>query len=175
MGKETPKKAMDCLKSFIKDNYIGKYPILQSVIINEYKNKKDFDLAIQEKLKECYECKFIPIDWNKIIEAEKNGDLFIFQISSKDFKENSRGRKDLQTLYWESVLSENSPHQLCAGAEIFMRKPVDKKSPVIHTKGSILINKRFSDGTTIPDELYKKLMAFVASKKNTTNVRIFFI
>ena len=165
MGKETPKKAMDCLKSFIKDNYIGKYPILQSVIINEYKNKKDFDLAIQEKLKECYECKFIPIDWNKIIEAEKNGDLFIFQISSKDSKENSRGRKDLQTLYWESVLSENSPHQLCAGAEIFMRKPVDKKSPVIHKKGSILINKRFSDETTIPDELYKKLMAFVASIK----------
>ena len=165
MGKENPQKAMECLISFIKENYVKKYPALIKIVENKYTSKKEFDTDIQTVIKECYECNFVPIDWNVVQTAEKKGDIFLFKISSKDFKEKSSGKKDLQTIYWESVLSENSPHQLCAGAEIFMRKPIQAKSPVVHKAGDILINKKFSDNKTVPDDLYVKLLSFVKSIK----------
>jgi len=67
-------------------------------------------------------------------------------------------------MYWEDVLTNGSKHQLCAGAEIFMREPVAKESPVKHRVGSKLVNKRDKDGNTIPEQIYSELYLFYNGK-----------
>ena len=117
-------------------------------------------------MKECYVCEFVPIDWNVVTEKQNNSELFLFKIHSKDDEPKATGKKDLQTMYWEDVFSDGSKHQLCAGAEIFMRKPVAKESPVKHEIGSKLVNKRDKDGNTIPEKIYREIYAYANGKKN---------
>ena len=161
MGKSDPTKAIQCLQKIIKDRYVSKYPKLEKFITNKYKDKTKFDAEITDALKECYECKFVPIDWDIVVEKQDNAELFLFKIHCKDYMSKTSGKKDLQTIYWEDVLSDGSKHQLCAGAEIFMREPVAETSPIIHSVGSKLVNKRDKDGNTIPEQIYKKIYLYV--------------
>ena len=73
-------------------------------------------------------------------------------------------------MYWEDVLSDGSKHQLCAGAEIFMREPVAKESPIKHPTGSKLVNKRDKDGNTIPDQIYKEIYSYVNGRSKSISV-----
>ncbi len=164
MGKEDPIKAIHCLQKIIKERYVSKYPLLDKFTTNTYTDKSKFDAEISETLKECYVCEFVPIDWNLVTEKQNNAELFLFKIHSKDYMSKADGKKDLQTLYWEDVLSNGSKHQLCAGAEIFMREPVAKESPIKHTIGSKLVNKRDKDGNTIPEHLYREIFMYVNGK-----------
>lgn len=164
MGKDNPTKAILCLQKIIKERYVKKYPLLEKFVTNEYTDKSEFDAEISDTLKECYVCEFVPINWNSVVEKQKDEELFLFKILCKDYKPNSIGKRDLQTIYWEDVLSDASNHQLCAGAEIFMRKPVAKESPLIHRMGSKLVNKRDKDGNTIPDKLYREIYSYANGK-----------
>ena len=159
MGKSNPAKAIKCLQKIIKERYIGKYPLLEKFVVNTYTDKAKFDAEISETLKDCYVCEFVPIDWNLVVEKQKETELFLFKIHCKDYKPKTIGKKDLQTMYWEDVLSDNSKHQLCAGAEIFMREPVSKEAPVKHRVGSKLVNRRDQFGNTIPDQIYREIYA----------------
>ena len=164
MGKNDPTKAIRCLQKIIKERYIEKYPLLEKFVVNTYHDKTKFDAEISETLKECYVCEFVPINWNIVDEKHNNEELFLFKISCKDYRSNTTGKKDLQTIYWENVLSDGSKHQLCAGAEIFMREPVAKKSPVIHGVGSKLVNKKDVNGISIPEHIYKDIYSYVNGK-----------
>lgn len=164
MSKDNPKKAILCLQEIIKERYVKKYPLLEKFVTNKYTDKSKFDSEISDTLKECYVCKFVPINWNLVVEKQNNEELFLFKILCKDFKPNSIGKRDLQTIYWEDVLSDASNHQLCAGAEIFMRKPIAKESPLTHRIGSKLVNKRDKDGNTIPDKLYREIYLYANGK-----------
>ena len=155
MGKDDPTKAIQCLQKIIKERYVNKYPLLEKFVNNTYSDKAKFDAEITETLKECYVCQFVPIDWNIVTEKQDNEELFLFEIFCKDYKKNSIGKKDLQTIYWEDVLSDGSKHQLCAGAEIFMREPIAKNSPIVHKIGSKLVNKKDKEGNTIPEPIYR--------------------
>lgn len=161
MGKSDPNKAIQCLQKIIKERYVNKYPLLEKFTINTYTDKCIFDAEITETLKDCYVCQFTPIDWNKVIEKQEKEELFLFKIHCKDYQPGSDGKKDLQTMYWEDVLSNGSKHQLCAGAEIFMREPVAKESPIKHPVGSKLVNKRDKDGNTISDQIYREIYSYV--------------
>lgn len=164
MGNDNPVKAIQCLQKIIKERYVRKYPLLEKFVINTYTDKSEFDAEINEALKECYVCEFVPIDWNLVIEKQNNAELFLFKIHCKDYLSNAIGKKDLQTMYWEDVLSDGSKHQLCAGAEIFMREPVAKKSPIKHTIGSKLVNRRDKDGKTVPELIYKEIYLYANGK-----------
>lgn len=164
MGNDNPVKAIQCLQKIIKERYVKKYPLLEKFVINTYTDKSEFDAEINEALKECYVCEFVPIDWNLVIEKQNNAELFLFKIHCKDYLSNAIGKKDLQTMYWEDVLSDGSKHQLCAGAEIFMREPVAKKSPIKHTIGSKLVNRRDKDGKTVPELIYKEIYLYANGK-----------
>lgn len=164
MGKDDPIKAIQCLQKIIKERYVSKYPLLDKFTTTTYTDKSKFDAEISETLKECYVCEFVPIDWNLVTEKQNNAELFLFKIHCKDYMSKADGKKDLQTLYWEDVLSNGSKHQLCAGAEIFMREPVAKESPIKHTVGSKLVNKRDKDGNTIPEHLYREIFLYVNGK-----------
>lgn len=170
MGKDNPDKAIQCLRKIIKDRYVDKYPLLEKFVNNIYSDKSKFDAEITEALKECYVCQFVPIDWNIVAEKQRNEELFMFKILCKDYKQKRIGKKDLQTMYWEDVLSDGSKHQLCAGAEIFMREPVAKDSPIIHRIGSKLVNKRDKDGNTIPEQIYRELYSYANGKKKVISV-----
>ena len=167
MGKENPEKAIKSLQEIIKTKYIKKYPTLKTIANGDYSDKKKFDADISEVLKDCYICSFENIDWDLVQKKEKNGDLFLLKIWCKDFAEKSNGHKNLQTLYWENVLSENSKHQLCAGAEIFMRKPIDNKKPYVHEANSIIICKK-----GVPDFIYEKVKLIIRQNKSATEMEL---
>ena len=164
MGKNDPLKAVKCLQQHIKNKYINKYPLLDSCANKLYSDKKTFDEDVKKALEECYDTSFKPINWDYLLRKEEEGALFLFKISSKDYLTNSNGKKDLQTLYWENVFIKNSCHQLCANAQIFMRKPL-KQKPIKHSLGEKLVNKRDCNGNTIPQEIYYELFQYVNKKK----------
>ena len=104
-------------------------------------------------------------DWRLVTEKQNNDELFLFKIHCKDYEVKTTGKKDLQTMYWEDVLADGSKHQLCAGAEIFMREPVANESPVKHRVGSKMVNKRDKDGKTIPEQIYREIYLYANGKK----------
>lgn len=165
MGNEDQSQAIKCLKEIIRERYAKKYPPLEQIINQEYSDKKSFDNEVKEALKECYVCEFVPINWDVVSKKQNSTDLFLFKIHCKDYLPKATGKKDLQTMYWEDVLSDSSNHQLCGGAEIFMREPVPKESPVKHAKGSKLVNKRDKDGNTIPEQIYREIYLYANDKK----------
>lgn len=171
MGKVSPLKAIKCLQKIIEERYVYKYPLLSSIVKKNYRKKETFDKDINTVLSQCYICKFVPINWKIVEEYEKTGELFLFQISCKDYKKNSIGKKDLQTMYWEDVLSENSLHQLCAGAEIFMRNPIEG-SKHVHKIGEKMINRYDINGDFIPTDVYNELFKYYNNRieyKNLSN------
>lgn len=170
MGNEDQSQAIKCLKEIIRERYAKKYPPLEQIINQEYSDKKSFDNEVKEALKECYVCEFVPINWDVVSKKQNSTDLFLFKIHCKDYLPKATGKKDLQTMYWEDVLSDSSKHQLCGGAEIFMREPVAKESPVKHGVGSKLVNKRDKDGNTIPEQIYKEIYLFANDKVKKENL-----
>ena len=165
MGNDNPVKAIQCLQKIIKERYVKKYPLLEKFVVNTYTDKSKFDVEINETLKECYVCEFVPIDWSLVTEKQNNDELFLFEIHCKDYQSGNSGKKDLQTMYWEDVLTDGSKHQLCAGAEIFMREPVANEAPIKHRVGSKMVNKRDKDGNTIPEQIYKEIYSYANGKK----------
>jgi CRISPR-associated protein Cpf1 len=115
------------LQELIRLNYIQKYPLLKEVTEKNYTDKKVFDADVMEILKECYECDFKAIHWDKVLEFVGEGSMYLFEIYSKDFS-TTKGNKsinskpNLQTIYWQHIFQENSSVQLCGGGEIFFRE-----------------------------------------------------
>lgn len=92
---------------------------------------------------------------------KRQGKVFLFEITNKDLRDGSKGTANLHTLYWKELFSEqnlrDSIIQLNGEAELFFRKKTDTES-FVHKKGSILVNKTFSDGTPIEGGLYQKFL-----------------
>lgn len=165
MGNNDPQKAIKCLKEIIKERYVQKYPPLKQIVNKKYSDKRSFDAEIDEVLKECYVCEFIPINWDIVTKKQEDKELFLFKIHCKDYSSKVKGKKDLQTMYWEDVLLADSKHQLCAGAEIFMREPVAAESPIKHVVGSKMVNKIDTDCNTIPEQIYREIYLYANGKK----------
>ncbi len=148
MGKTDYQKSILCLQKIIKDRYVKKYPLLDHIANAQYNDKKTFDKDIQETLKECYVCEFKAINWEKVEEYTNTGEMYLFQISSKDLGEKAIGKKNLQTLYWDAVFKEDSSFQLNGGAEIFYRKQAIKEKKIkqgYEKKIWVIENKRFAE------------------------------
>jgi hypothetical protein len=152
MGQRDPQKAIVCLQKIIRDRYQDKHPLLAPIASHEYVDKKIFDSDIQEALKECYVCKFTPIHWTTVNNHVDAGDLYLFQINTKDFGDKSKGKQNLQTMYWGSLFAEQSPHQLNGGAEIFYRRPaigVKKLKRIKTLNPGAIEHKRFTTNSEL--------------------------
>lgn len=153
------------VKKYIKESdnkYLHKYPDLKCAIEKEYGDDiESFKKEVTQVLSKYCQCSFVPIDWKKLQEHENAGELFLFQISSKDFKEKSTGNKDLQTIYWEDLFTKNSSHRIAANGEIFTRQPVAKESKICHSVGQKLVDKKDVDGNSIPEKIYKEVFDYV--------------
>ncbi len=83
----------------------------------------------------------------KFVEDKVNsGELYLFQIYSKDFSPYSKGTPNLHTLYFKMLFDErnleNVVYQLNGGAEMFYRFPsVKKEETAVHPKNQPIKNK----------------------------------
>lgn len=148
MGKQDPLRAILCLKKIIRDRYLKKYPSFQTLIEEDFLDKKTFDKRVQEVLKDVYSCRFRGVDWDVVRKCVECGDMFLFEIYSKDFNQKSTGRKNQQTSYWESLFLEGSPHQLSGKGEIFYRKQAISDIKIkegYEAKPWVVSMKRFTD------------------------------
>ena len=111
-----------------------------------------------------YKISFQKVNNSTINSLVENGKLFLFQIYNKDFASNSSGKKNLHTLYFENLFTEENLKNVClklnGEAELFYR-PANKDLKIIeHKKGSILVNRTTKDGKTIPEEIYQEIYKF---------------
>ena len=110
------------------------------------------------------------VSFQKITDTEINsfvndGKVFLFQIYNKDFASKAFGKKNLHTLYWENLFSEENLKDVClklnGEAELFWRKPsLNKDKATVHKIGSILVNRTTSDGKSIPEDIYQEIYQF---------------
>lgn len=146
-------------------------------MFRKYKNWKAFDLSslkepdeysdvseFYAELDNCaYQISFVDVNTEAVNRMIESGEMFLFQIYSKDFAKGTHGRKDLNTMYFESLFTDynlkNHIYQLNGGAELFWRKASLEKD-VTHRKGSILVNKTTIDDETIPSEIYVQLYKY---------------
>jgi len=167
MGRKNPLKAVKCLQKLISRQYVQKYKKLKQIVQKEYQDKKEFDKDIQQALKDCYLCEFAPINWSQIIKEINEGNLYVFEIFSKDWSKESTGRANLQTLYWKNIFEKGSHHQLNGGGEIFYRKKAIKEKKVkegYKSKPWVIEGKRFTENSELEKD-----------QKNGNNGKSFFL
>ena len=127
---------------------------------SEYSSVQEFFDHTKEM---CYMLTFRPIDFDFLYNLQKGKKLVLFSITNKDYKKEAKGTPNMHTLYWEELFSQdnlaNIVYKLSGqGIELFHREAISPKLAFVHKKGSILVNKTFSDGTPIDAEFYKKLI-----------------
>lgn len=111
-----------------------------------------------------YKIDFQNVSSEKIDSLVDSGKLFLFQIYNKDFAEKADGKKNLHTMYWENLFSEENLRdvvlKLNGEAELFFRPANDKLKIHVHKKDSVLVNRTAKDGRTIPEDLYQEIYQF---------------
>lgn len=171
-SEEDDAKAILHAQQLIQQNYLKNYPLLDSVVNRKYKSKSEFQADVEAVLRGYAQCQYTHIDWRLVERYANEGMIYVFRIHSKDYKGSSKGKRDLQTIYWEDVLSGNSQHQLAAYGEIFRREAIspEKRKPVRHLKGSSLVNKHDVDGNSIPDNIYNIAYSILNNKDIPKNI-----
>lgn len=126
-----------------------------------YKDMSDFYKEVELQ---GYKITFQKISSSKIDSLVDSGKLFLFQIYNKDFAEKSSGKKNLHTLYWENLFSEENLKDIClklnGEAELFYRPANENIKIVKHEKGSVLVNRTTTDEKSIPEEIYQEIYQF---------------
>ncbi|MDD3976473.1 MAG: type V CRISPR-associated protein Cas12a/Cpf1 [Candidatus ainarchaeum sp.] len=107
----------------------------------EYADSSEFYLDVANQ---GYILDFASYDFNSILDVVNSGKLYLFQIYNKDFSEYSKGHKNLHTMYWEELFSEDNlkdvVYKLNGEAEIFYREKSISKN-ITHPKNQELTNK----------------------------------
>lgn len=141
----------DSLKPFInmvKDNWKDS---------SEYTSIREFSNDVEDFT---YYLRKRDANFEVLRNLQEKGKIIMFQIYNKDYSESAslNSNKNLHTLYWEEIFNERNLQNIVfklsnEGAEIFFRNKKEQKE-TIHAKGSWLVNKRFKDGSSIPEKLY---------------------
>ena len=122
-----------------------------------------------------YKITFNKVSDNCINSLVDSGKLFLFQIYNKDYStgeeggNGSTGKKNLHTLYWENLFSEENLRDVCfklnGEAEFFWRDANPNVKAVCHKKDSVLVNRTISDGKSIPEEIYQEIYKYKNPEK----------
>ena len=122
---------------------------------------------------QAYKITFSDIPVWQINDWIDNGQLYLFQLYNKDYAEGAHGRKNLHTLYWENLFTDenlsNLVLKLNGQAELFCR-PQSIKKPVSHKIGSKMLNRRDKSGMPIPESIYCSLYKFYNCKKKESEL-----
>ena len=153
-------KYIDYYKELAKE-YFDAYEF----IFKETKEYYSFQSFTDDVNSQAYQIQFVTISKEYIDKLVNDGKLFLFQIYNKDFASKASGKKNLHTLYWENLFSEENLKDVClklnGEAELFWRKPsLNKEKVTVHKKGSILVNRTTNDGKSIPEDIYQEIYQF---------------
>lgn len=117
-----------------------------------------------------YKIEWTYISEQNINEMVENNQMYLFQIYNKDFAKESKGTNNLHTMYLKNLFSEENLRdivlKLNGEAELFYRKS-SIKHPVVHKKGSILVNKTYIDKDdkeqkkSIPEKEYQEIYKYL--------------
>jgi CRISPR-associated protein Cpf1 len=122
---------------------------------------------------QAYKISFSDIPVWQINDWIDNGQLYLFQLYNKDYAEGAHGRKNLHTLYWENLFTDENLTSLVlklnGQAELFCR-PQSIKKPVSHKVGSKMLNRRDKSGMPIPESIYRSLYQFYNGKKKESEL-----
>lgn len=130
----------DCL--FKHDDWQNEFNF-QFQPTNSYNNINNF---FSEVNNQAYKIKFENISSDYIHQLVAEGKLFLFQIYNKDFSSKSTGKKNIHTIFFEELFSEeninDSIYRLNGGVQVFFRKKsISKKDRIIHPAGLPIDNK----------------------------------
>lgn len=170
------------------------FPVIYSVIEREFNKSEDVAKAINELI--LYSLVFDKkVDKNFVEKVEHQNDgkkkyLYVFEIYSKDFSIESKGRENLHTFYFRALFQKedlkNQILKLSGGAEIFFRPKNEQLSKKIDKRGKeISDHKRYGEDKVflhIPIVLNigaggdfgfnSKINSLIAEKKNARRVKI---
>lgn len=134
---------------------------------------EDIGSFFSEIKKQAYKISFTDIPESQVDEWVGNGQLYLFQLYNKDYAEGAHGRKNLHTLYWENLFTDENLNNLVlklnGQAELFCR-PQSIKKPVSHKVGSKMLNRRDKSGMPIPESIYRSLYQFYNGKKKESEL-----
>lgn len=135
---------------------------------NTYEDMSGFYKEVEQQ---GYKITFQKINEEKINSFVDSGKLYLFQIYNKDFAEKSTGNKNLHTLYFENLFSQENLKDIClklnGEAELFYRPKNENLKVIKHNKDSILVNRTAADGTTIPEDIYQEIYKFKNNMSST--------
>lgn len=117
---------------------------------SSYKDMNDFYREVEQG---GYKISFQDISEKYIEEKNKKGELYLFQIKNKDWNKGSSGAKNLHTLYFENLFSnenmaKNFILKLNGQAEIFYRPKVSAKKlgyKEDNNKNKVVNHKRYNE------------------------------
>ena len=134
---------------------------------------EDISSFYSEIAKQAYKISFTNISEQQVNEWVDSGQLYLFKLHNKDYAEGAHGRKNLHTLYWENLFSEENLNDLVlklgGQAELFYR-PQSIKKPVVHKVGSKMLNRRDNSGMPIPESIYRSLYQYFNGKKQESEL-----
>lgn len=116
----------------------------------EYSDVNEF---LSELTPSTYKMEFTKIPAEYIKKLVDDGELYFFQIYSKDFSEFAKGKPNLHTLYLKAVFDQrnaeefNYNYKISGSAEIFYR-PASIETRVIHPKNQPIENKNKNNPKT---------------------------
>lgn len=167
-AKDILPELIDCYKEFLnvyeKDGF--KYKDFKFVF-KDSTEYEDLNQFFEDVKSQSFILSFNDVSASYIDKLVDEGKMYLFQIYNKDYAEGAHGAKNLHTLYWENLFSEENLHNLVlklnGDAELFYREGSIKK-PVAHRVGEKMLNKRDKSGMPIPNRIYKELYGFYNGK-----------
>ncbi len=143
-NKEKLIKLINYYKKIIEVDYKEVFDV-KNILEKEYSELNKF---YQDFENSAYELTFKEISKNILDDLVKRKKIYLFNIYNKDFSDKSSGRKNLHTLYFQSLFSAENVNgeksfQLGANAEIFYRPRTKdlKKEKIITKENNIILEK----------------------------------
>lgn len=149
----------DCIDSYPEWTYNFKFKTT-----DEYNDMNEF---FEDVRTQGYKIEWTYISEEAINKMDKEGQIYLFQIYNKDFSKSSHGKKNLHTMFFENIFSEENLKdvviKLNGAAEIFFRRR-SIENPVVHKTNSVIVNKTIQvqdkDGNKqipIPGDVYMSI------------------
>ena len=141
-----------------------------------YSNLEEFEKDINLQ---CYKQNWIDIDWSKLLEAEKKGEIKLFKIHNKDFSRSKRQYNDrknnLFTQYWLDLFENNNPHiRILPEIDLYKKRKEysveEVKNIVTKRKGRII---KLESNRFVEDKIYATFRLVFYPEQKMDNVSSF--
>lgn len=147
-SKNSPDYSKEDLTAYIR-YYMDRVTEYNSDAVFNFKAPEEYDSYpdfCKDVKNQAYRVFFVKQSASEIMKKVENGELYLFQIYSKDFSPHSKGTPNLHTLYFKMLFDErnlkDTVYQLNGGAELFYRHPsITEAEQIVHPAGLPIENR----------------------------------